>query len=325
MRSAIEEIERLSHPKKVLHWAQAKPWKGLRLKNQTTFEWRQVRMDDKGNITEQPLLIGKPCFGQPIVYARQGQTLKRFDHNGVLRPTRCGRCLVREACHAVCNRRLNVESEIKTIYREFLAHGGALGLQDKHLKSRVQSIFDRLVKRLIQHGPFTSVNDAKVLKHYDDEHEQRKVRDAERQRAARIKKLARGTLDKNAIDLLRRHRHYRVILLRTLLNSGARLPRSLTKIPPQSVEVTADVWLARQILQHTKRKVNASSIAKVMILFKPAQYTNYGSLRQRTPADLERVDLLERLVLPGTSSPVWPRFNLLQEVADEERLLPTAI
>lgn len=325
MMTAIEEIERLSHGKKVLHWSQAKPWDGFRLQNQTAFEAREVRMDDSGHITEQPLLIGKPCFGQPIVYVRQGQTMKHYDRSGVLRLTRCGRCLVLEACHMVCQRRLKVERGIEATYLEFLGQGGAEGLREKHLQSRCQSIFDRLVKQLIQHGPFNSVNDARVLAHYDHEREQQKVRDAERKRNARIKSLARGALDQGAIELLKRHQHYRSILLRLLVNSGTQLPRRLAKIPWQSVEVTADAWLARQMLKHSKRKINASSVAREMMHLKPARYTNYGSLRQRVPADLERVDLLERLMLPGANGPVWPRFDLLREITEEERLLPTAI
>jgi hypothetical protein len=319
----LEEIERLSHGKKVLHWAQAKPWDGLRLQNQTAFEAREVRMDDSGHITDQPTLIGKPCFGQPIVYVRQGQTMKRFDRNGVLRLTRCGRCLVREACHMVCQLRLKVDGAIEATYREFLGQGGVPALGEKHLKSRCQAIFDRLVKQLIQHGPFNSVNDARVLLHYDRERERQKILDAERKREERIKRLVSGALDQAAIELLGRHRHYRSFLLRSLLESGATLPRRLAKIPETSIEVTADAWFAREVLKHTKQKINASSVAREMIRTKPDRYAKYESLRQRTPADLDRIDLLERLMLPGAKGPVWPPFDLLHEIKEEENLHPT--
>ncbi|MCW1381968.1 hypothetical protein OLX02_03950 [Novosphingobium sp. KCTC 2891] len=323
--TTIEAIERLGHAEKVRHWSQEKPWAGLRLKNQTTFEARQVRMDQLGHITEQPPLVGKPCFGQPIVYVRQGATLMHRNHDGAVRPTRCGRCKVREACVMVCHRRLNVTPEIGDAYRLFVGRGGAQGLQEKHLKAQAQVVFDRLVTQLIRHGQFNSVNDAHVSAHYDRERELHKARDAERKRAARAKRLASGFLDDGAMDLLCRHRLFRAHLLRELVNSQAQLPSRLAKMPPASVEVTADAWLAREVLKHTRQKVNASSVAREMIRMKPNRYANHESLRQRTSADLARVELLEGLVPPGAAGPVWPRFDLLTEIADEENLPPTTI
>jgi hypothetical protein len=97
----IERVERLGHIQKVRHWSQPAPWNGLKILNRTVFEARDVRIDPNGDVTEQPLLIGKPCFGQPIVMARQGLTLKRRSSNGMVYLTRCGRCKVREACTKV--------------------------------------------------------------------------------------------------------------------------------------------------------------------------------------------------------------------------------
>ena len=131
---------------------------------------RDLGFDGEGNTIAQPDLIGAPCFGQPVCYVRHGEELKRFDRNGVLQWTRCGRCKVREACHKVCKRRLDKTDGAWRVVNRFIGEGGAAALREIKPRQQVVLAFDAVLRLLLKRGDFNSVNDLRVIEHYDRAH-----------------------------------------------------------------------------------------------------------------------------------------------------------
>ncbi|KRA81222.1 hypothetical protein [Altererythrobacter sp. Root672] len=320
-RERHEELEGLTPKAKIRHWAQGDPWQGMRLSHTTDLGRNAVLMDTDWNIIRMPLLIGKPCFGQPTAFARHGghQPLShpRF---GVV-PSKCMRCPVNDACENVAKKRLRATRDIQEAFIAFERAGGGYGLRHPTDCPRADREFQRLCLALVQHGGFTSTNDAAVLNYYKDERTQLRERDADRKRKSRRKAVGQGDLDDAFLEVLQLHRVWRVAQLRLLKRSGG-LPKRIAGMPLSSAAITADAWHARVLLQLRKAKVNPSAIAHEMMVQSPKVYTNHNALRQRVPRDLLRVDLLERLPRPGSNDPVWPPFNLASAIDQSETSTP---
>ena len=57
-----KELASLSPRDKILHWAESKPWAGVKLPNKTEIGQNKVLLDAYNNIIRMPLLVGKSCF-----------------------------------------------------------------------------------------------------------------------------------------------------------------------------------------------------------------------------------------------------------------------
>jgi len=323
--SAHEALEALSPTAKIRHWAGRRPWTGIRLNQKTPIGINDVLMDGQWNIVRMPLLVGKPCFGQPTAFARHGgiQPLRnpRF---GVV-PSKCMRCPASDACANVAKRRLRAAPEIARAYVEYERAGSSYGLNHPKDCPNAQARFDSLVDLLVQHGGFTSSNDAAVLRYYRDERASRTAKTAEKKRMARRRAVVKGYLDDEFEELLERHRVHRIVQLRLALGSVTTrtvLPRRVRMMPLESVETTADVWLASVVLRLQAKDLNPSAVAREMIRRWPGRYRNHNSLRARVASDLLRVDALERSVLPGRSGSLWERFDPWAAMAEEDLTTP---
>ncbi len=324
-RSAHEELEALTPRQKIQHWATARPWEGIRLDQKTVVNANAVLMDGSWNIIRMPLLVRKPCFGQPTAFARHGGIQPiRHPRFGVV-PSKCMRCPAREACERVAKLRLRATPELSKAYTDFERAGGAYGLRNIKDCAAAAPRFDALIDQLIRHGGFTSSNDARVLQYYADDRARQSEAAAEKKRLARRKAVLEGHLDGEFEALLERHRIHRMVQLRlALVSSTLRscLPRRARAIPLRTIETTADVWLAREVLRLRKTSVNPSAIAAELIRRWPHRYNNYNSLRARVVGDIMRVDALERATLDGRADPLWPRFSAREVMAAEELSTP---
>lgn len=314
-----EALERMSPVQKIRHWSQHEPWSGIRVSQLTVIGPNQIVMDADWNIIRSPLLVGKPCFGQPTAFARHGGVQPILHPVRGLIPSRCMRCTAKDACENVAKKRLRVTTEVQDAYRAFERAGGAYGLKHQADCPAAQRQFDALVQALVRHGGFTNVNDSAVLAHYAHGKEKARQAAAQRKRRARLTAARRGDLDDDVLRLLDDHRRWREARLRLAIRTPGMFWR-ITRLPPSSAPVTADAWLARLLLQMRRAPVNNSSIAAQMMKLRLDRYTNHNSLRQRVERDLLRVDMLERLCLPGEESPVWPRFDLQEALIEDEQL-----
>lgn len=321
----LEAVERLRGDIRMRHWESPSPFKGFRLSHHHSFGPNDVGMDENQHIVRMPLLVGKPCFGQPAFYARNGGAKEKIDRRGVLRKTRCGNCPVFDACEKVSKRRLTATREIHDAFKRYKGEGGAVELEHSKEGDRVKSAYGALTRLLREHGDFTSVNDTKVVEHYDRKAVEALAKDAQRKAKLRREKIKAGLLDDDARELLDRHRRYRESQLSEALKQPlAGVHSSIAKLPIKSVEYTVDAWHARELLRAQNQKVNSSAVARLMIANWPKRYDGItrNTLRTRVDADLARADRLEYEVPNGRSAPIWPKFDLLKEIAEEANWTP---
>ncbi len=314
-----EALERKSPTAKILHWSTVAPWRGIRVSQQTVVGPNDVLMDDGWNIIRMPLLVGKPCFGQPTAFARHGGPQPILHPVRGLLPSRCMRCSAKDACENVAKKRLRVTTNVQDAFRAFDRAGGTYGLGNPSDCPTAQRQFDALVHALVRHGGFTSCNDAVVVAHYESARDEARQLAAKRKRVARLKAARRGDLDDEMLALLEDHRLWREAQLRLVLRKSE-LPARIARLPLKSARLTADAWLARLVLTLRRAPVNHSSVASEMMRHRPTSYRNHNALRQRVENDLLRVDLLERYCVPGHNTSVWPRFDLKQALRDSEQL-----
>lgn len=281
-----------------------------------------VLRDADCNITRMPLLM-KPCFGQPLAFARHGGHQPIFHPNFGTVKSRCMRCQAKHACEQIAKARLTATPDIKSAFVRFGQAGGSFGLRNPSVCPTAQREFDGLVAALASHGGFTSVNDVAALADLDRREAERKHREAEKKRLERRKAIKRGDFTPEFLDLLERERELREEQL-VLATSWEGLPPNLNRMPVQSAQITADVWLVRECKRIRGEKINPSSIASALIERWPASYpkARFNALRQRTGADLDRVATLERHVVKGLSEPIWPRFDLAAALDELDAVAP---
>lgn len=318
---SLEQVERLRGAERVKFWAASRALSRVRLRGQTEFGPSDVSIDPDGHIRRMPKLIGKPCFAQPGVYLRHaGETEHRTWKNKV-HPTKCGRCKVYEACLTACRKRLLATNEIRDAYTKFLHAGGTHELLREAGDGTATWHLQNLTRKLIAHGDFTSVNDARVTDHYDELTVVKRRKDAQRKARQRLSKIKAGLLDQDAIQEIKRQRTWRQHLLcQFLIQNPVGLHRSLSRIPAAtralSARSTADAWFGRELLTAQRKSVNPSAVAGVLLSTFTSRYQGKTRdvLRSRVATDLERAARLEHDIQPGHTSPLWPKFDLLAEL-----------
>ncbi|WP_252258803.1 hypothetical protein [Erythrobacter aurantius] len=318
----LRELFGLSPAQQIRHWAGPDPWNGLRLDNKVEISMNAVLRDADCNIIRMPLFM-KPCFGQPLAFARHGGQQPIFHPKFGTVKSRCMRCQAKDACDQIAKARLTATSDIRGAFVRFGQAGGSFGLKNPSVCPTAQREFDGLVAALISHGGFTSINDVAALTELDRREAERKRRDAEKKRLARRKAIKRGIFVPEFLDLLERERVQREFQL-VLTTSCDGLPPNLNRMPVQSAQITADVWFVRECKRIRGEKINPSSVARALIERWPNSYpkARFNTLRQRTGADLDRVATLERHIVKGFKEPIWPRFDLAVALNELDAVTP---
>lgn len=318
----IRELFELSPTQQVRHWGRLDPWEDMKLENKTEVRGNQVVRDGQCNITRMPLLL-KPCFGQPLAFARHGGNQPIFHPRFGTVPSRCMRCLSKEACETVAKARLRVTSAVHDAYVRFERAGGSFGLKHPSDCPTAQRQFDGLVAVLCAHGGFTSSNDPVAIAELKSRDQARKLRQAEKKRLSRRKAIRGGDLDPAFVAVMETEAHRRaLVLIGALLLDG--LPANINRMPAESAYTTADVWFIKETMRLRGEAVNPSAIAHGLIkkcskTYPPARH---NALRQRIPTDLKRIATLERLVPPGRTEPIWPRFDLAAALDELDLVSP---
>lgn len=306
----LRELFSLTPIQQARHWASNDPWEKMRLENTVEISANGVLRDDACNITRMPLLM-KPCFGQPLAFARHGGSQPILHPQLGALKSRCMRCKAQESCERVAKARLVSTPEIKNAFVRFSQAGGAYGLKNASVCTTARREFDGLVAVIVRHGGFSSSNDPAALAELARRDTERRSKDAKRQRTARRKAIKLGEFTPDFLAMMESERERREEQL-ILATSWEGLPRNVDRMPLQSARNTADVWFVRECMKIRGDAINPSSVARALIGHFPDLYdkTKYNSLRQRTGADLVRIATLERHVVKGFSNPIWPRFDL---------------
>lgn len=306
------------------------PGKGkLNLNQQTTFTRDDVRLDDRGNIVDMPLLRRKPCFGRPERYFR-GISEKAFKETWIGEelfidevPTGCQRCSVLKVCGEVCDSRVASDPVIAAKLEG--CDGIAANLAHPFRNSVLLRQWIHFAHAIKEHGGWTNVNDARVaMDDYKREEERRK----KRRKAAREKrqrdKIARGRRSKfipvtaefcRSLDAEMARRLQILINLRSYSMS----PKWISKLKEVDCEFHVNVWAARELLKRQGENYTGTAIACDME--KRCTITGQlssASLRNKVYRALERINKLED---DRSGNPIWDRFQW-QPKPLEERLTP---
>jgi hypothetical protein len=318
-KSALIKMETDRWEIRSTRWARAQPlvYHGVNVttSNKTEFGPSDVEMDDQGNITNMPLLIGRPCFGIPTAYLRHGRKKPQWvQKSQSYKPTRCMKCKVQAACEKVCRARIKLIPEMGETIKDWQKKGGRVALKTpvKHPKCDVS--FEKITRLTKQH-PFSSSNDDKVKAFYAKQRIDFLEKDKLRKRKARAKAIKEGAIDDGVMDFLKRSRVFRLILLKQACKEKPLSPR-LRHLDEQGIVNTADVWLEKAILLAEKKKVNPSKIAKNLIEKDKSKGVSYDVLRGRVTTDLRRIEFLESSRSSHSRNAVWPKFNVDKELAD---------
>lgn len=314
---AIERIQNLPYGHQ-LRWAANpdNPWEGMRLP-ETRIDRGQVNVI-AGNVTRMPELGGRPCFGNPIAWAVHGRVEFQRTQSGP-QPTRCGRCKARPGCERVSEERLSVTPEIREADAEFRTAGGLRSLRSTTPQT-AQRALRRLRDLLEARGEFTSANDEFARKWVQAERDRIRAQATERKRKERAIAAERALRGRQIPDILVEHlereRQHRAIRYRQYCESE--LAPLMIKIDPkeENDRFTADVWLARERLAIMQKPTTAYGIATALSDRDCAYGLSHESLRDRVRRALKRIDQLEKAVMPGSSEPVWPQFDVKATLLD---------
>lgn len=314
---AIERIQNLPYGEQ-LRWAANpnNPWEGMRLP-ETKIDRGQVNVN-AGNVTRMPKLGGRPCFGNPIAWAVHGRVEFQLTRSGA-QPTRCGRCKARPGCERVSEERLSVTPQIREADAEFRSAGGRRALRSDQ-RQTAQAALRRLRDALEAHGEFTSCNDEFARNWVQAKRDHIRAQATQRKQKQRSIAAKRALRDRQIPDILVEHlereRQHRAIRYRQYRDSGSAPTRIKTDPKGENDRFTSEVWLARERRAITGQPTSAYGIATELIECGRAYGLTHESLRDRVRAALKRIDLLEKTIMPGTSEPVWPKFDAEATLSD---------
>jgi hypothetical protein len=310
----LERLERLGHAERIRHWGTDRPWGGLRLpKIDRPFFTSRVRMDDRGNIIAMPMLIGRPCFGQPTGFMRHGGGGRQWNpRTRSWVPDRCGRCAVQSACSFVAGERLRATPQIDAKYREWAYLGGRESTwPTKGCPGTALVIYRDLVRLLERQVEFKSINDASVVAHYDELGAKHRAQDAARKRRERVNAVLeharRGEFGQDVNGALEGQTVWRSVQHRRAQEH----PQGPSRIRRASAAALFDAraWLAKTRLEVRGVVANDSNVALEMQAIGFEQQRTHNALRDAVRRAMSRIDLLERTRLPGESEAIWPRFG----------------
>lgn len=312
----------MSPQQKIRHWAEQDPWERMKLPKNVEVRQNDVLHDADFNVIRMPLFL-RPCFGQPTAFARHGGVQPIVSTRTGPRPSRCMRCAAKDACENTAKARLRSDPTVKAANARFQNAGGAYGLKHPKDCPTAAKEFAGLVSALVATGGFTSSNDAYAIAELDRLAVRRRERDAERHRQDRRREIRGGRFTTEFDDLLEGQRKWREVQL-MLATKDDRLPRQVYKLPLASATITADLWLVRLRKALRNEPINPSALAHGLISAWPDRYalTQHNVLRQRIPADLRRIDILERTRREGNTDPIWPPFRMNDALNELDALTP---
>jgi hypothetical protein len=322
-------LEQMSSAEKIRYWVQERPWeidgKRLRLPPCRSFSPSQIELDSAGNVTRMPLLLSRPCFGQPTAFLRHAS--RRFVYSPrqkSYQPTRCERCPVKSACAFVAEERLQSTPKLAELYREWRNLGGAEQTWPTNGPAGTAAVRVRELLLELQKMTFTTHRDQEVRDHYEQTIEAKLAEDRERKRRERerqaIEKARVGEITPEVERVLDGHRAWRAVEHRRAA-AHPKAPRWLRQAQRNDSLFDASVWLAYTRISLRGRDPNPYSCAVELHRMGLELHRSVNALRDRVGRSIERMHRLQRLNINDPKDPVWPRFTL-SELKEGLRLQP---
>ncbi|RVQ68744.1 hypothetical protein EKN06_00475 [Croceicoccus ponticola] len=276
-----------------------------------------VKTDGNGNVTEMPLLEGKPCFGRPERFVRGIFDGKPWvDEGGTYRAggTPCHSCETKTlgtflACSDLSIERMESSAAIEPAFVEWIEatgddHGPRcfVGANGKR--------WDGFLAAIEAHGGWTNINDdqTKVAAIANAEREKNRRRESENVRRKRTRDLRAShgqTITPEYLHALDLERGRRARHLKSLKNVQGAKPQDtlwLRNLPDATCERIADVWRAKELLQRERGISTGKAIAEQLVANGRAHGMALPTLQARVSEDLKRVAKLEG---DGIRAPLW--------------------
>lgn len=330
---SLEVLDSESYLEKVHRFGLSHPYvdsdqKHVSIRNATYFPSTKVATDGKGNITDMPLLVGKPCFGIITAYLRHGlahPTIRdeRFRSPG----TRCGRCRVKHACVSVCKERIGAVPALSKAVAHWYEHGGRDQFHTHDMPETWSALIETAARKI-----YKSSNDKAVSHYWVSHHARRKSADAARKQKereaaiahyeARQAQLRKEEHLRRRIEFLHDEKLvswsvveqvFRVRIERAAILLHAKqsdcAPSWLRRLSKKSVWLMASVWAARQLRILSGRKCDPWDVANIMY------YENWRmgfvsfELLPLLDGLFWRIDKLERNPLVIGDLNIWAPFD----------------
>ena len=312
--TTARQLDLMSYREKTLHWMRPDCWKpnGARLRFEQPKRPVHVSTDLKGNVTFiRPLLAGRPCFGIVTAFERYKDAMKPVKGRGLLPATRCADCKAREACERVVKERVAAFPPLTAAFKEWLLAEGPSKFDTRDFERTHVGRLWRRVGLAAADASFTSVNDAKVVEHYQKLDKDALERDRRRKAIKREQDRRTGTIDAGHRSDLEIAADTRLIEVLEAIDAP-HAPRILRALPPQSLEDMRDVWLGRETLRAERKKCRAPDVARwIQSQGRRNVSATFAALCTRVSKDLHRIENLGRVTWRDT--PLMRPFDVDRE------------
>lgn len=298
----------------VFAWGRDDPWKDLRVRvsHKDAFGPADLTTDGRGNILSIPLYRNKPCFGRPETYIRHGKgtAVRRFHGKLNVVQNRCGKCPLNAACKTVARERIKsdpaIESALTAWHAAYSKNPGA----SRFTGPLYGRLWQAVMQAIVDHGGWGNANDAFLQQEYANATRLSLEKKAKRQREYReslreklkIQNVLPQISDLKSLLRTRLEREKNLIMSHRIKGSPKCVSKILLKDISATAKLTADVWLARHLLNEKGDSISPSRIAKFLIEYGRGDGRSYDVLRSRIKTDLARVDVLQ-------STGVWKIYR----------------
>lgn len=304
----------MSYFAKLYHWSEPNPWAGCAFPNPDPVPIDNVTLRDGHVASLRSPLWGRPCFGIPTAWLRHGHTAQVYVR-GRYMPSRCQACNARPGCERVAESRLGETEALRIAVTTFRSLGGAAEL-NKTDGGRAQRAFGKVIEELVEVGSKQNCNDPRALDRTREAlvslRAKERIKKREQRERNDRKYLSEGHIPDVLVSRLESERIYRILRYRNYKSSNE-APR---RVKQGDANFTADVWYTRTLLRLQGQSTAPYTIAKHMIESGRAPSSGHESLRDRIISTLARIDLLETKIMPGSSDPVWARFDAKRTLRD---------
>ena len=315
----IAEVHRFGGPKPYRDPNKARK----NLTHATDFSASSVVTDQQGNVTEMPLLVGKPCFGRPERFYRAivGST-PWIDEDGIQQPgdTPCKTCFKRsagvyEACFDVSQDRVNSDLDVKSALDAWMASVGST-LGRRAFVGANGRYWQRFLDAIVSAGGWSNINNDQVRIHLHAKNEaDRKARNERRRERRRIERDTRRgkirPITGEFIDSLNQECDRRAQWLKDArflpVACGPNM-RWLKRMSDKTCDRVADVWRERTIGDRAGIAIKQKDIAASMWADGRAHgASSEAILTSRVSEDIRT--RLARLEDERDGEPIWPRWS----------------
>lgn len=292
-----------------------------RLSHKDVIEPDDVELDREGNITDMPLLRGKPCFGRPETFLRHGDRERVIRLNGRQMPStnhQCRSCPLAtwQSCKTVVEHRVQADRGMREAYAAWVKKSDP-NAGKRNFVGQTGRLWGEFKRAIAARGPFSNANDDALaeeeVRNRRSEVDQWRTNKAKQRHKARERRKREQQLpSRQFIENAIRERDNRRDALEAAL-ADPRNPRSFTRVPAlkraATAAITANAWVVRMILAQSGRPCGSGTVAARLVDCGLNEGVALATLKARMPNDFLRAEQCERLG-------IWQPFNPDRDLLD---------